>query len=78
LAQQIDALAVRARAALSAASQKGGRGEASLRDDVALLADLETSVESADAAPTPDERSAWTELRARTLEVLASAGVPRR
>jgi photosystem II stability/assembly factor-like uncharacterized protein len=34
-----------------------------LHDDAALLLDLETAVESADAAPTPTELAAWSALR---------------
>jgi hypothetical protein len=44
----------------------------SLRYDSRLLAELEGSIESADARPTANEYAAWTELAATTERKLAA------
>lgn len=43
-----------------------------LRAERVQLTELEAAVESADAAPTAEQRSAWTPLRGRTLRSLAA------
>ncbi len=41
-----------------------------LRSYADALDELESAVESADAAPTPDQRTAWSHLRAGTMTTL--------
>jgi len=60
LANAIDAALVAVRARAKAHPKDAA--SAALRDD---LAQLETAVESADAAPTRDERATWQRLRSR-------------
>ncbi|MEO6991183.1 MAG: hypothetical protein ABI346_03070 [Candidatus Baltobacteraceae bacterium] len=80
LAGAIDALAARVHAALHAAEPKPGAPPPhvafdALRAYAGLLDELETSVESADAAPTPAERATWTRLRTEAPGILAAPRV---
>jgi photosystem II stability/assembly factor-like uncharacterized protein len=75
LAVEIDALLQRVNAALEAAGKqdvKPNAAAAPLRDAAMLLSDLETSVESADAAPTANETAAWRRLRTQTERALTA------
>ncbi|MBD5655568.1 MAG: hypothetical protein IAI50_10395, partial [Candidatus Eremiobacteraeota bacterium] len=69
LAQAIDALHARVRDVVSHA---GATQFAALRQDGRLLAELQAAVESADAAPTTDERARWALLAARTRAALVA------
>jgi photosystem II stability/assembly factor-like uncharacterized protein len=71
LAEAIDALQTRVRATLARPQTKP-----TLREDERLLGDLRAAVESADAAPTADERTAWLGLEARVRVALAAEGPP--
>jgi len=80
LAEAIDALQTRVHGALAhvqtkaPASAKTSPADARLREDERLLAELRAAVESADAAPTTNERTAWLGLEARTRVALAAEG----
>ena len=65
LAREIDALALRVRAAMATAT---GEKLQALRGYSALINALFRSVESADAAPTANERAAWQALRKQPLQ----------
>ena len=67
LAREIDALALRVRAAMATAS---GEKLQALRGYSALISALFRSVESSDAAPTANERSAWQLLRKQPLQAI--------
>jgi len=67
LAREIDALLLRVRAAMSTAS---GAKLQSLRGYTALLGALFRSVESADAAPTAQDRVTWQLLRRQPVQGL--------
>jgi photosystem II stability/assembly factor-like uncharacterized protein len=56
----------------------GAVPSATLRTDASLLAELEASIESADARPTANERGAWIALAARTERSLAAFDALRR
>jgi hypothetical protein len=73
-AARIDALAgvVPAPAPDDSTGSAQSNDTTSLRYDARLLADLETSVESADERPTVNESEAWSALRDRTTRALNS------
>jgi hypothetical protein len=67
LAREIDTLLVRVRAAMATATSEK---LVALRGYSALLAALFRSVESADAAPTAQERAVWQSLRRQPVQGL--------
>ena len=74
LASAVDSLGLRMHAAVEAAKPKGDAAPSaryvSLRKYAQQLDDLEASIESADAAPTPDERAVWERLRVTAARAL--------
>ena len=79
-ASRIDAIAgaVRSRDPDDSTDAGGAAPTATLRTDANLLAELEASIESADARPTANERGAWIALAARTERSLATFDALRR
>jgi len=72
-AAEIDALRRRVGDVLAAAMKRHAPDPvvAALRRSAGLIAELEQSVESADARPTRNERDAWATLRRATMQTLA-------
>jgi hypothetical protein len=68
LANDIDALRLRVHAAAHAVSPAATHAQ--LVENERLLTELESAVESADTAPTANERATWATLRVRTLHAL--------
>ena len=64
LARDVDALKARLAAAIAGLPPSSASRATALRGYADALAELEAALESADGAPTADERTAWDRLRA--------------